>query len=120
MKAPHLQQHFHNLLAPLFPREAEFVRVSNDSNELLYRVLWKTPTIDRPNKSSRPIELHLTSETLEDYEDSHDAEFQRRADKRVVDHVRNLLAAFDPSHDVPSHIPVPAERWTIHTEVLGR
>ena len=120
MKTHHLQQHFHDLLAPLFPREAEFVVVPDDSDELLYRVLWNTPTRDRPNKHSRPIELHLTSETLDDYGDSRNAEFQRRADKRVADHVRTRLAAFDPAHDVPSHIPVPAERWTIHTDVLGR
>lgn len=120
MKSHPLQQHFRHLLAPLFPRGADFNVVPSDSDELKFLVDWRTPTPERPNRHSRPIELHLTSELLDDYTDAHDIAFQRRGEKRIAEYVMARLAAFDPKHDVPAAIPVPRETWVLGTELLGR
>lgn len=120
MKSHPLQQHFRGLLTPLFPRGADLNAVPADSDELKFVVDWRTPTPERPNKHSRPIELHLTSELLDDYSDAHDVAFQRRGEKRVAEYVKARLASFDPNHDVPAALPVSRETWVLGTDLLGR
>lgn len=120
MKSHPLQQHFRDLLAPLFPQSADFNVAPTDSDELKFVVDWRMPTPERPNKRSRPIELHLTSELLEDYSDSHDTAFQRRGEKRIIEHVKARLVAFDPNHNLPAAAPVPRETWLLSTDLLGR
>ena len=119
MNAHPLQQHFRYLLAPLFPSGPDLAIVPTDHDELKYRIDWRTPTDDRPSKHSRPIEVHLTSEMLDDYSDASSDAFRRSADRRIEQHVRIRLAAFDPDHDVPAQIPVPAETWIIGTDLIS-
>jgi hypothetical protein len=120
MKSHPLQQHFRDLLAPLFPQGADFNVASTDSDELKFVVAWRMPTPERPNKRSRPIELHLTSELLDDYSDSQDMAFRSRGDKRIIEHVKGRLVAFNPNHNLPAAVPVPSETWVLSTNLLGR
>jgi hypothetical protein len=118
MKRNVVEQHFHDLLLPLFPGNATFVAVSSDSDGVKFRIDWRTPTTERPNKHSRPIVLHVTRELLEDYKDANNDAFPRRDDLIVAQHVRARLAAFDPNHNVPSRIPVPEDVWVLGPSLI--
>lgn len=120
MKSHPLQQYFRDLLAPVFPEGANLKAVPSDSDELRFVVDWPLPTRERPHKHSRPIELHLTSELLEDYSDTHDTAFQRRGEKHIIEQVKARLAVFDPNHNVPAGVPVPRETWVLDTDLLGQ
>jgi hypothetical protein len=114
-----MKQRFQALLKPLFPKGAEFRHVQRHTDELMFRVDWKSPTEGRPNKRSRPIEICISQETQEDWQGAARNEDREAMDERIVQYVEQRLAAFNPNHEVPRHVPVPAERWVITSEISG-
>ncbi len=114
-----MKDHFESILRPLFREDARFRHVERHTDGLLYRVVWTTPEEGRPNKHSRPIEIHCSAEILEDYKDAPHQQDREEMDRRIVDYVERKLAAFDPSHNIPREIPVPAEKWVISPAVAS-
>ena len=114
-----MKDHFESILRPIFRKDADFRHVELHGDGLRFRIDWKMPDEGRPNKHSRPIELYLSEETLEDYEDAPHQQDREEMDRRIVDYVAQRLAAFNPDHNVPREQPVPAERWVISPEVAS-
>jgi hypothetical protein len=112
------EKHFESMLRPLFSKDVDFRRVPSPGDELAYRVDWKIPTEDRPNKHSRPIEIFFADDFLEDYRDASKQSDRNRMDGRIEQFIKAKLAAFNPDHDFARHQPVPVERWLIGTDFV--
>jgi hypothetical protein len=112
------EEHFVALLSPLFPEYADIRRIQPDS-ELCLLVDWKLAGVpDRPNKRSRKLAIHICQETLEDYSAA-STQHRQLADSRLVQHVSQLLNAFNPEHDTPYGMPEPREEWVIQSSVIN-
>lgn len=114
-----MKDHFESILRPLFRKDAHFRHVGLHASGLLYLVDWKIPEKGRPNKRSRPIEIYFSVETQEDYKDAPHQQNREEMDRRIIDYVERKLTAFDPNHNIPRELPVPAERWVISPAVAS-
>jgi hypothetical protein len=108
-----------SLLRPLFCQGANFRHVEKHTSELIYRVDWKIPAEGRPNKRSRPIEIHLSRDTLDDYRDASRQEDRDEMERRIVKYIKSKLESFDPHHDLSSFDQPQAEVWSITPEIAS-
>ena len=115
-----MRDHFEEILRPLFGEDADFRHVDRHTDKLRFRVDWKIPEEGRPNKRSRPIEIILTREVLDDYEDAPRDEDRSDMDRRIVEYVKATLAGFEPNHNLRPEQPVPAEQWVITPQIASR
>lgn len=114
-----MRDHFEALLRPLFGEDADFRHVERHTDELRFRVDWKIPEEGRPNKRSRPIEIILTSEVLDDYEDAPRDEDRADMERRIVEYMERRLASFNPEHNLRPEQPVPVEEWLISPQIAS-
>ena len=115
-----MRDHFEEILRPPFREDADFRHIDRHTDQFIFRVDWKTPEEGRPNKHSRPIEIILTREVLEDYEDAPRDEDRADMDRRIVEYVETRLANFKPEHNLRREQPVPAEEWVISPQIVSR
>lgn len=113
------KKYFESLLRSLFCEEANFCHIEKHTKQLIYRVDWKMPTEDQPNKRSRPIEIHLSSDTLDDYRDASSQLDREQMDRRIMKHIKIKLTAFAPEHELSSLEPPPVEVWSITPDIVS-
>ncbi len=113
------KKHFESLLHPLFFEGAHFRHIEKNTSELIYRVDWKMPTEGRPNRRSRPIEIYLSGDTLDDYRDAARQVDRKVMDDRIVKYVKGKLASFDPEHELSSIEQPQAVVWLITPDIAS-
>jgi hypothetical protein len=111
------KEHFDSLLRPLFRNDANFCHVEKHTNALIYRVDWKLPAEGRPNKRSRPIEIHISEDTLADYKDAPYQADRDQMDCQIRKHVMRELASFVPEHTSSTFEHPLAEIWIITSAI---
>jgi hypothetical protein len=99
-------EHFYLLLKPLFPENADLKKIDLKTDDLIFRVQWRVPTAERPNRYSRPIQVRISLDHLEDFASDRKGQFLR--DKYIAAKVKQLLGVF-----VDDHIAAPAIDWFI-------
>ncbi len=113
------ENYFFGLFRPLFRKDASFNHDPKFGDGLLYRIDWKLPEAGRPNKRSRPIEIVITPEVVEDHHDAPRHDDREAMERRMVSWLEGQLSRFDPSHNYRPEQVVPAVRWTISPEIAG-
>jgi len=110
--------HWHSKIRALFPNHAEFkFPLAGAAN--LFAIDWKLNTdAARPNKGSRQINIHFSTEAVEDYLASTEAK-QSQADGRLQRFVAAQLAQFTPDHDARADQVPPAVTWVVTTAILN-
>lgn len=114
-----MRDHFEALMRPLFGDDADFRHVDLHTDELRFRVDWKIPEEGRPSKRSRPIEIILRREVLDDYEDAPRDEDRADMEGRIVEYVKARLASFSPEHNLRREQPMPAEEWVVTPQIAS-
>lgn len=113
-----LDAHFLSIVEREFPRHAE-LHVREESGSICIYVDWKLGTDpQRPNKRSKKIKICISEPAVDDYSDGSEQN-RKGADQKLQQLVAAGLKSFDPEHNVPAHVPVPIEQWTITTEMLN-
>lgn len=100
------------LIKPRFPKKAD-LRTSDDASprSLCVRIDWCLKNDPgRPNKRSKLIDLRLSEEFVEDYEDGTSG-IRTSMENRLVEFVTTMLRSFDPDHDAPRDVPPPQVVW---------
>jgi hypothetical protein len=92
-----VKDHFQDLLQPLFSAEVHFMHVDRKTDELIYRLDWKMPITGRPNRYSRPVEIHLPFDTLEDHRMASNT-LREAMERRMVNFIQAKLTSFNPEH----------------------
>jgi hypothetical protein len=111
-------QHFGDVVRGVFPKHADVDR-RDQGGDLCLFVVWKLGTDpERPNKSSRSIEVRITREAMSDYTNS-DENQRRVADALLRQYVQGKLASFEPEHDTPREVPLPGEVWVVSTDMIN-
>ena len=114
--ADDLEKHFLAIIQREFPKNAE-LHAGRESGNICIYADWKLGNDPaRPNKRSEKICIDQAA--LEDYTDGGDGN-RKSADQRLQKLVAAQLQVFNPDHDVPAHVPVPIEQWTITTQMLN-
>ena len=113
-----LQEHWVNLIRPLFRENADF-KVTGLKEEFEVVVSWKVGTApSRPSKSSKPIRIIVTEEAVEDYIEKSERQ-QQDDDEKLVQFIKSNLENFDPSHDNPIEIGPPEVKWIAGSNILN-
>ena len=116
--ADDLQKHFLAIVEREFPKHAEF-RVHRESGDIRIYVDWQLGNDPaRPNKRSKTIKICISRTTIDDYADG-SVQNRKSADEKLRRVVAARFHAFDPEHNVPAHVPVPIQQWTVTTEMLN-
>jgi len=98
------------------PAQTRFT-AGNPEGGILIRIRWPLGgDPQRPYKSSRIIELRVSSEVLDDYL-GRDKESDRAFDA-ILDFVRVKLENFDPEHATPYGLTPPVEVWGVTSDDL--
>jgi hypothetical protein len=113
------KERFELLLRPIVSEDADFRHIENHTSELIHRVNWKIPAEGRPNRRSRPIEIHLSRDTLDDYWDASRQVDCDEMDRQIVKYIKIKLESFDPHHDLSSFEQPQAEVWSITLEIAS-
>jgi Protein of unknown function (DUF3022) len=106
-----MDEHFADLLSPLFPADAE-INPPDEAGGLVLRVDWPMPKEGRHHRRSLPIDVHFTRELMTDYPNLGERS-QAATDERIVAFVRQRVAEFDPNHNTLQASPPEPVRWTI-------
>ncbi len=113
-----VEEHFLAVVRPAFPRHADF-HIRGESGDICIYVDWKLDNDPaRPNKRSKKIKICISGEAVEDYANA-DNQNQKGADERLLKAVSGQLRAFSPDHNLPAHVPVPIEQWTITSQMIN-
>ena len=116
--ADDLEKHFLAIVEREFPKHAEF-HVRRESDDICIYIDWKLGNdLARPNKRSKKIKICISRAAIDDYTDGSEQN-RKSADEKLRRVVAAQFQAFDPEHNVPAHVPVPIEQWTITTEMLN-
>ena len=114
-----LQDHWKNLIRPLFQDVAYFeVRVLRKNFEV--EVSWIISTDpSRPNKPSKTLRIIFPWETINDYQEK-TKQWQKSADGKIIKFIKSNLENFDPNHDNPIHLSRPeAPPWIAGRDILN-
>jgi len=116
--ADDLEKHFLAIVEREFPKHAE-LHVRHESGDICVYADWKLGNDPaRPNKRSKKIRICVSRAAIDDYTDGSEQN-RKSADERLRRAVAAQLQAFNPDHNVPAHVPVPIEQWTITTQMLN-
>jgi hypothetical protein len=112
-----LQDHWKNLIRPLFQDVAYFaVRVLGKNFEV--EVSWIINTDpSRPNKPSKTLRIIFPWETIIDYQEKTEQE-QKSADGKIIKFIKSNLENFAPNHDNPRNMIAPEVQWIVRTDVI--
>ena len=111
------RRHLAEIVRRVFPPHADVHEIP--SGDIRIRADWNLgDDPERPNKRSRPIEVVISEEAVEDYT-SGSVEGRRQADERLRLYLSTCLKSFRAEHDVARHIPIPAEEWVVNTRRLN-
>ena len=116
--ADDLQNHFLAIIERAFPKSAELHARRESGNICIYADWQLGDDPARPNKRSKKIKICIDQAALEDYTDADDGN-RKSADQLLRKVVAAQLHAFNPDHNVPAHVPVPIEQWTITSQMLN-
>jgi len=101
----------------MMPSNAE-IQVVEEGNGFSVGVAWKlNDDLERPNKMSKTISIHVSSEVAQDFENVSGRE-KAEAYRRLSEFLSRKLAEFEPHHDTQKYKPPPVERWLIDTKLL--
>ena len=112
-----LHQHWFDLIAPLFPENAELSSSSESRNFKVYAswLLHSDPL--QPDKRSRIIEVEVPMEVIECYQEkSEQSKFND--DEKFVLQVQKFLSGFNPEHDAQPGESVPEVKMLIGQSVM--
>jgi hypothetical protein len=113
-----VEKHFLDITTRELPAHAES-HVRRESGDLCLYVDWKLGNDpERPNKRSKKIKICISQAALDDYVDGDDQN-RESADVKFQQVIAAQLAVFQPDHNVPAHVPVPVEQWTITTQMIN-
>ena len=113
-----LEKHLITIVEREFPKYAEFY-VRRESDDICIYVDWKLGNDPaRPNKRSKKIKICISRAAIDDYTDGSEQN-RNSADEKLRRIVGPQFQAFDPEHNVPTHVSVPIEQWTMTTEMLN-
>ena len=113
-----LEKHFFAIVGRELPKHAE-VHVRRESDDICIYADWKLGNDPkRPNKRSKKIKICISRAAVDDYTDGSEQN-RKSADEKLRRIVAARIKAFNPDHNVPAHVPVPIEQWTITTEMLN-
>lgn len=116
--ADDLEKHFLAIIEHEFPKNVE-LHARRESGNICIYADWKLRNDPaRPNKRSKKIKICIDQAAVDDYTDGDDGN-RRSANQRLRKVVAAQLQVFNPDHNVPAHVPVPIEQWTITTEMLN-
>jgi hypothetical protein len=76
------------------------------------------PIKGRPNRRSRPVEIHLPFDTLEDHRMASNT-LREAMERRMVNFIQVKLTSFNPEHDLPSYEQSPAEICILSTTIAS-
>ncbi len=108
------------LIEPIFPDAADILHNPEGGYDPCIVVIdWPLNDDKRPNKRSQPIHLIFLREFLSDYSYLDSDDQRASIDRKIKDFVQNKNREFDPDHDVPSHLPVSQEAWTVPMQILS-
>jgi predicted RNA-binding Zn ribbon-like protein len=111
-------KHFAEILEGAVPKGADIAQRER-SGDLCLFVDWRLGTDPtRPNKRSKSVLVRITRDAISDYSNS-DERRRKSADHRLRTYLEDHVAAFDPEHDTPRHIPPPREEWVIGTHDIN-
>jgi len=97
-----------NTVKKIFPQHAEY-ELGGDSNGFYCLIDWKLHNDKiRPNKRSRIIKIIISTEALDDYNDS-SLQLQQSSQTNLYKHINSKYRKFNPDHNVPKGREAPVE-----------
>ena len=109
------RDYYAELLRPAFPDGADLQSLPKHGN-LWIRVSWKLGTDpNRPNKSSKIIQVKISEEALHDYLYSSDF---ASVEEVMFQFVSTKVRSFIPEHDSPYGSTPPVEEWKVRTKLF--
>lgn len=116
--ADDFENHFVAIVERQLPKQAEFY-MRRESDDICIYVDWKLSNDPaRPNKRSKKIKICISRAAIDDYRNGGEQN-RKSADEKLGKVLAAQLQVFNPEHNVPAHVPVPIEQWTITTEMLN-
>lgn len=113
-----LQDHWLNLIRPLFKPDADF-KILDLKDDYEVVISWKLHTdLSRPSKRSKTIRIIVSRESVEDYQNKSEHQ-QKNDDEKLTQFIKLNLENFEPNHDSPIEEGPPEVKWITGSHILN-